>query len=100
VLGAAAHAVLPGMRARAGRDVAVHHGRVVGPSHRDDGYADIAAAGLRNYALALRQAVAGHGIFVGHVALDLFIEPGAGEPTPTRWPTATSTSTSTASSPS
>jgi NAD(P)-dependent dehydrogenase (short-subunit alcohol dehydrogenase family) len=34
-------------------------------------------AGLRNYALALHQAVTADGIFVGHVALDLFIEPGS-----------------------
>jgi hypothetical protein len=46
------------------------------------GNAGIAGAGLRNYALALHQALAADGIYAAHLALDLFIQPGGGEADP------------------
>ncbi|MET0658443.1 MAG: SDR family NAD(P)-dependent oxidoreductase [Steroidobacteraceae bacterium] len=46
------------------------------------GNVGIAMAGLRNYALTLHQALAGEGIYAGHVAIDAIIQPGAGEADP------------------
>ena len=78
----AASAVLPGMRARKDGTLLFTTGASSVHPIAMMGNAGIAAAGLRNYALALHQAVTADGIFVGHVALDLFIEPGAGEADP------------------
>lgn len=78
----AAGAVLPGMRARQDGTLLFTTGASSVHPIAMMGNAGIAAAGLRNYALALHQAVAADGIFVAHVALDLFIEPGAGEADP------------------
>jgi NADP-dependent 3-hydroxy acid dehydrogenase YdfG len=77
----AATAVLPGMRARKNGTLLFITGASSVHAIAMMGNAGI-AAGLRNYALALHQAVAADGIFVAHVALDLFIEPGAGEADP------------------
>jgi NADP-dependent 3-hydroxy acid dehydrogenase YdfG len=78
----AASAVLPGMRARKDGTLLFTTGASSVHPIAMMGNAGIAAAGLRNYALSLHQAVAADGVFVGHVALDLFIEPGAGEADP------------------
>src|SRR4051794_26111780 len=78
----AASAVLPGMRARQDGTLLFTTGAAAVHPIAMMGNAGIAAGGLRNYALALHQAVADDGIFVGYVALDLFIEPGAGEADP------------------
>jgi NAD(P)-dependent dehydrogenase (short-subunit alcohol dehydrogenase family) len=84
VLGAvsAVNAVLPGMRAR--KDGALLFTTGASSVHplAMMGNVGIAGSGLRNYALALHQALAADGIFAAHVALDLFIEPGGGEADP------------------
>ena len=78
----AVNAVLPGMRAR--KDGALLFTTGASSLHplAMMGNVGIAGLGLRNYALALHQALAADGIFAAHVALDLFIEPGGGEADP------------------
>lgn len=84
VLGAMAsvNAVLPSMRARKDGVLLFTTGASSVQPVAMMGDAGIAGPGLRNYALALHQALAADGIFAAHVALDLFIQPGAGEADP------------------
>jgi NAD(P)-dependent dehydrogenase (short-subunit alcohol dehydrogenase family) len=84
VLGAVAAvgAVLPGMRERGDGVLLFTSGASSVIPVAMMGNAGISGSGLRNYAHALNQALAPEGIYVAHVALDLFIQPGAGEADP------------------
>jgi NAD(P)-dependent dehydrogenase (short-subunit alcohol dehydrogenase family) len=84
VLGAVAtvNAVLQGMRARKDGTLLFSTGASSVHPIAMMGNAGIAGAGLRNYALALHQALAADGIYAAHVAVDLFIQPGGGEADP------------------
>jgi NAD(P)-dependent dehydrogenase (short-subunit alcohol dehydrogenase family) len=84
VLGAiaAVNAVLPGMRERGDGVLLFTTGASSVFPIAMMGNAGIAGAALRNYAHTLHQALASEGIYAAHVALDLFIQPGAGEADP------------------
>lgn len=84
VLGAVAavNAVLPGMRERGDGVLLFTTGASSVIPVPTMGNIGIAMAGLRTYAHTLHQALAPEGIHVAHVALDLFIQPGAGEADP------------------
>jgi NAD(P)-dependent dehydrogenase (short-subunit alcohol dehydrogenase family) len=84
VLGAVAAvgAVLPGMRERGNGVLLFTTGASSVIPVPMMGNVGIAGSGLRNYAHTLHQALAPEGIYVAHVALDLFIQPGAGEADP------------------
>jgi NAD(P)-dependent dehydrogenase (short-subunit alcohol dehydrogenase family) len=84
VLGAVAavNAVLPGIRERGDGVLLVTTGASSVIPFPMMGNVGIAMAGLRNYAQALHHALAPDGIYVAHVAIDLFIQPGAGEADP------------------
>ena len=84
VLGAVAavRAVLPGMRQRGDGALLFTTGASSVIPVAMMGNHGPAGAALRNYALALNQALAPEGIYAGHLAIDLFIEPGRGEADP------------------
>ena len=84
VLGAvtAVNAVLGGMRARKDGTLLFTTGASSVHPIAMMGDVGIAGAGLRNYALALHQALTADGIYAAHVAIDLLIQPGGGEADP------------------
>lgn len=84
VLGAiaAVNAVLPGMRSRGSGALLITTGASSVTPIAMMGDFGPAMAALRNYAITLHQALAPEGIFAAHVAIDLRIEPGAGEGDP------------------